>query len=141
MSEENVELVRKAFDDFNAFLHGELSREAVEQFADPEVEFKWHGDRTMPDQPQHLVGVPAILGFWEHMRSAWADLAIEPLEFIDAPEDRVLIFLRQIGRGRESGVPVEVHAFQVVTLRDGRVRRSELFRHRADALKAAGLSE
>ena len=141
MSEENVEIVRKSLDAFNAFLRGELPSEALEQFADPKIEFIWHGDRTMPDQPQHLAGSPAILGFWEQLRSAWADLAMELLECIDAPEDRVLIFLRQTGRGRESGVPVEVHAFQLVTIRDGRIRRMELFRHRSDALEAAGLSE
>jgi ketosteroid isomerase-like protein len=141
MSEENVELVRKAFAAGNAFMRGELPSEAVEQFADPKIEFIWHGDRTMPDQPQHLAGTPAILGFWEQLRSVWADLAMELLECIDAPEDHVLIFFRQTGRGRESGVPVEVHAFQLVTIRDGRIRRMEVFRHRAEALEAAGLRE
>jgi hypothetical protein len=29
MSEENVEIVRKALEDFNAFMRGELSRDAV----------------------------------------------------------------------------------------------------------------
>jgi ketosteroid isomerase-like protein len=141
MSEENVELVRKAFAAGNAFLRGELPSEAVEQFADPKIECIWHEERTMPDQPQHLAGTPAILGFWEQLRSAWADLAMEPLEFIEAPGDRVLTPIRQTGRGRESGVPIELHFFQLVTIRDGRIRRVEFFRHRADALEAAGLRE
>jgi hypothetical protein len=38
-------------------------------------------------------------------------------------------------------VPVTVHAFHLWTIREGKVREMELFRHRADALEAAGLSE
>ena len=41
----------------------------------------------------------------------------------------------------ESGVPIVIHFFQLWTIRDGKVRRIEYFRHRADALEAAGLSE
>jgi hypothetical protein len=33
------------------------------------------------------------------------------------------------------------HPFIVWTLRDGKIRKMELFRHRADALEAAGLRE
>ena len=42
---------------------------------------------------------------------------------------------------RESGVPISIHFFQVCTIRDGKVRRIEYFRHRVDALEAAGLRE
>jgi ketosteroid isomerase-like protein len=66
---------------------------------------------------------------------------VEPLEFIEAPDDRVLISIRQTSRGRQSGVPIEYHYFQLFTIRDGKVRKVEFFRHRADALEAAGLSE
>ncbi len=45
------------------------------------------------------------------------------------------------GRGRQSGVPIEIHFFELATIRDGKVRQIEYFRHRADALEAAGLSE
>jgi hypothetical protein len=34
-----------------------------------------------------------------------------------------------------------IHIFQLWTIRDGRVRKLELFRHRADALEAAGLRQ
>jgi ketosteroid isomerase-like protein len=147
MSQENVELVRKALDTFNAFARGELeaSGQATEQlssdFADPEVEQSWHDERTMPDQPQHLRGAPEIIGFWEQLRSAWVDLSLEPLEFIEAPNDRVLTPTRQSGRGRESGIPIVTHLFVVWTIRAGKVRKLELFRHRTDALEAAGLRE
>jgi ketosteroid isomerase-like protein len=139
MSRENVEVVRKALDALNAFMRDELTGDAAANLVDPQIEFDWHDKRTIPDLPQHLRGVPEFIGFWEQYRSAWDDLVTEPLEFIEAPEDRVLTPIRQSGRGRESGVPIEIHFFQVWTIRDGKVRKVELFRHRGDALEAAGL--
>jgi len=64
----------------------------------------------------------------------------EALELIDAPDDRVLSLIRLSGRGRESGVLIEIHYFQIWTIRDGSMRKFEYFRHRADALEAAGLA-
>jgi ketosteroid isomerase-like protein len=141
MSEENVEFVRKALEAFNAFMRGETSREAILELGDPQFEFNWHGDRTMPDSPQRLQGPHELLRFWEDLRSAWDDLSLEPVELIEAPGNRVLTLSRQTGRGRESGVPVEVHAFTVWTIRNKKAQKIELFRHRADALEAAGLPE
>ena len=140
MSEENVEIVRKRFDTLNAFMRGELSREALAELYDPQAEWHWHDRRIYPDLPQHLRG-PEVIEFGEQLRGAWVDLTTEPLEFIEAPGDRVVTLIRQSGRGRESGVPIEVHAFQVFTIQDGKVRRAELFLERAEALEAAGLSE
>jgi ketosteroid isomerase-like protein len=141
MSQENIEFVREALDVFNAFMRGELSREAVVNLGDPQFELRWHDERTMPDLPQDLRGPDAFIEFWEQLRSAWDDLTVEALELIEAPHDRVLALIRQSGRGRESGVPIEFHFFQLFTIRDGKVRNVEFFRHRAEALEAAGLRE
>jgi hypothetical protein len=46
-----------------------------------------------------------------------------------------------VAGGREGGVPIVFHYFFVCTIREGTVRNLDLFRHRADALEAAGLSE
>jgi ketosteroid isomerase-like protein len=141
MSEENVEIVRKALNAFNAYVRGELSSEEVAELGDPQFEFRWHDERTMPDLPQELRGAEAFIEFWELLASAWDDLTLEALEIIDAPHDRVLTLTRQSGRGRESGVPVDVHSFHLWTIREGKISALELFRHRADGLEAAGLSE
>jgi ketosteroid isomerase-like protein len=141
MSQENVALARRTGDNIYAFMQGELSNEAFAETLDPQIELHWHDQRTYPDIPQHLRGVPDIIEFAEQYRNAWEDLAQEPLEFIEAPDDRVLASIQQSGRGRESGVPIVIHFFEILTIRDGRVRQIEYFRHRADALEAAGLSE
>ena len=141
MSQENVEIVRKLRDSFNAFMRGELSSEDLAQLMDPQVEYDWRDQRTYPDTPQHLQGVPEVIAFIEQFRDGWADLAQDPLELIEAPDGRVLVLVRQAGRGRESGVPIEIHFFELSTIRDSKLRHVEYFRHRADALEAAGLSE
>jgi ketosteroid isomerase-like protein len=141
MSEENVEIVRKAFDAFNASGRGELSTEDLAELIDPRIEFYWYDERTLPDVPQHLRGLPEVLRLGEQLQSAWVELTLEPLEVSQAPGGRVLTLSRQSGRGRESGVPVVNHVFHLWTIRDGKVRKLAFFRHRADALEAAGLSE
>jgi ketosteroid isomerase-like protein len=142
MSEENVEVVRRAYDVWNAFMRGELSSETVLNAADPRVEAQWHGvDWKMPDFPQQVRSAPRVVEVWEQVRSAMADVTREPLEFIAVPDDRVLVPTRMTARGRESGIPVEEDFFQLWTVRDGNVRKVESFRRRADALEAAGMSE
>jgi ketosteroid isomerase-like protein len=67
-------------------------------------------------------------------------LGYEPEEVIDAG-DSVFVGLRQWGRGKGSGVPVEYRFFGVWTFRDGKVIRYKGFNERAEALEAVGLSE
>ena len=141
MSEENVEIVRNVSDSFKAFMRDELSSEAYVERFDPEIELHWRDRQEYPDFPQHLRGAADFIAFSEQYRERWVDLVQEVLEVIDAPDGRVLLLTRQSGRGRESGVPIVIHFFQLWTIRDGKVWRIEYFRHRADALEATGLSE
>jgi ketosteroid isomerase-like protein len=140
MSEENVEVVRNASESFRAFMRNELSADAYVKRFDPEIELHWRDRQEYPDFPQHLHGAADFIAFSEQYRDRFVDLVQEALEVIDAPGGRVLVLTRQSGRGRESGVPIVIHFFQLWTIRDGKVWRIEYFRHRADALEAAGLS-
>jgi ketosteroid isomerase-like protein len=141
MSEENLEVVRRSARDTNAFMCGELSSEALAERFDPEVEVHWRDRQTYPDTPQRLQGVRELLAFSEQWREGWADTEWQLLELKEAPGDRVLGFVRQTARGRQSGVPIEIHFFGIWTIRDGSVAKVEYVRHRTDALEAAGLSE
>ena len=139
-----VELVRATIDGLNAFMCGEMSEEAAMHMAqgliDPQFEYHWHSGRgTFPDEPQHIRGLPALIAFWSQVRGAFVDYVWEPLELIEAPGNRVLGVIRNSGRGRESGVPVEGRFFQLWVFRDGKLREMEYFGRRADALEAAGL--
>ena len=141
MSEENLEVVRRLGYAFNAFMRNELSSNAYAALHDPHIEARWHDQRTYPDAPQELRGREELIRFLEQYRSTWADLTQEPLEVIEAPGDRILVSISSHGLGRGSGVPIEIHFFEVLTVKDGQVLKMEFFRHRADALEAAGLSE
>jgi hypothetical protein len=71
MSEENVEIVRTALDNLYAFVRGELSREALAEVRDPQVEAHWRDQQTYPDTPQNLRGAPEILEFGEQYGRTW----------------------------------------------------------------------
>jgi ketosteroid isomerase-like protein len=140
MAEENIAIARRALEAFNAFMRGELAGTEYAREFDPGIEVHWH-EQTYPDTPQRLRGARELLEFSEQYRAGWADLVQEALEISEAPDGRVLALIRQSGRGRESGVPIAIHFFEVCTVRDGRVCRMEYFRHRVDALAAAGMRE
>jgi ketosteroid isomerase-like protein len=138
---QDADTIRQWQDAFNAFMRGELSSEGYAEGFDPEIELIWRDRQTYPDFPQHLSGLPRCVAFSEQYRDSWLDLVQEPLELIEAPEDHVVAFIRQSGRGRQSGVPIVIHFFALCAIRDGKVRRIEYFRHRADAIEAAGLAD
>jgi ketosteroid isomerase-like protein len=138
---ENADTIRQFIDARNAFVRGELSSDAVAARFDPQIEMIWWDRQTYPDFPQHLRGAAEVIAFAEQLRDAWIDRVQELLELIEAPDDRVVAFVRQSGRGRQSGVPVVIHFFELFTIRGEKVLKIEYFRHRADALQAAGLGE
>jgi hypothetical protein len=138
---QNADTMRRGLDAINAFMCGELSNEAYAEGFDPQIEVLWRDRQTYPDFPQHLRGLPEFIAFCEQYRDGWINLVQEPLELIEAPGGRVVALVRQSGQGRQSGVPIVIHFFELCTIQDGKVRKIEYFRHRADALKAVGLAE
>ena len=138
---QNADTIRQYTDARNAFMRGELSNEALAERFDPQIEMIWQDRQTYPDFPQHLRGLAEVIAFLEQYRERWIDLVGEPLEVIEVPDGRVMALVRMSGRGRQSGVPIAFHFFEMCTIRDGKMRKIEYFRHRADALRAAGLGE
>jgi len=68
--------------------------------------------------------------FWEAFEDYWAHAE----EFIDAG-DRVVVRVRQGGRGKGSGVDIEMPSYwQAYTLRNGKVVRVDIVRSAEDAL-------
>jgi ketosteroid isomerase-like protein len=136
---QNADTWRQRLDAFEAFMRGELSSETFVEGIDPQIEVVWRDRQTYPDFPQHLRGLPEFIAFAEQYRDGWIDVVQEPVELIEAPDGRVLALVRQSGRGRQSGVPIVIHFFELCTYRAGKLHKVEYFRHRPDALEAAGL--
>jgi ketosteroid isomerase-like protein len=129
MSQENVEIVRRSMD---AYRSGDYEGAIA----------AWHPEVVFDEVPQGRVyrgreGVAESIRVWA---GTWDDWEWEIEELIDCG-DRVLMVMRQSGRGKGSGVPVEQQTFFVYTLRDGQIVRAAILFDRAQALEAAGLLE
>jgi ketosteroid isomerase-like protein len=132
MSQENVEIARAYF---AAFDRGALPEAAA--FLHNDVEWR---NFALIDEEVHR-GRPAVLAYWERL------LAVFPFwhdehEFIDGDEGIVCVLARIRVRGPKSGAePPSALAGYALTLRDGKVIRSDFFKDGQQALKAMGLAE
>jgi ketosteroid isomerase-like protein len=140
MPEDNVEVVQRMFEAFNAGW----------ERGDPEALFD---SGTVPDDLEFVVfpglpGHPASYrgrdGFMAFMRiwtEDFEDWSMEYERLIEAPDNRVVALTLQRATGKGSGVPVELHFGQVFEIEGGRIIRMRNFPDFAQALEAAGLSE
>jgi ketosteroid isomerase-like protein len=135
MSQENVKAVRAAW---QAWERGDM--EALFALYDPSI--VW--DRTHYGAHELSAvyhGHDGIRQFFRAWLAPFEDYHAHPEEFIDTGE-AVVVRIRQGGRGKRSGVDVEMPPYwQVYRLRDGRAVRIEVYRDQAEALKAVGLAE
>jgi uncharacterized protein len=132
MSQENVEQVLGAYARFNA---GER---------EPSLDY-WHEDGeyvTSSDDPDSDVhrGIAAVRRQFANWVEAYPDLRVEPLEVKDH-EDDVFLWVRFLGHGALSGLPIEMELAHVCTLRDGKTVRVVEYGDRAQALQAVGLAD
>jgi ketosteroid isomerase-like protein len=138
MASENVEIVRRFNDAIN--LH-DLSAgipPGLYELLDPDAELDLSRNVFNPAVYHGRSGVErwrrAVLDVWESFHG-------ELEELIDAG-DKVVTQVLIRGRGRESGVDVEMRVFQVWTVRDSKVVRVVGgYRDRAEALEDAGLKQ
>ncbi len=136
MSQENVEIVRRAVDAIPR-----SSRDDVEEmltYVDPNGEL--HSAIVGGAEGRLYRGhegfrrwVADSFESFEAVRNEWS-------EFRDLGE-RVLAFGRVWARGRESGLELDSSMGWLFTVRRGKLLRAEGFLSRDEALKAAGLHE
>jgi uncharacterized protein len=133
MSQENIEIVRNAFD---AFTRGDL--EGVLRLCDENIVITQPPELpgVSPQQRGHN-GMLEAFGIWPEQ---WDDYQIEILRIADAG-DYVVVTTKQGGRGKQSGVEVEMEFTFVFTVRDEKIVEWQIFMHEDQALEAAGLSE
>jgi len=137
MSQENVDWIRRMFDEFGWSPEGIEDASRAGLIA-PDVELDFSS--LYPDGP--------VVHGLEDWRRGFADtvpwgrsLRFEPERFLDVDDERVLIFMRVTARGEGSGVPVENRVAHEYTIRDGVLTRWKGFADRSEALEAAGLQE
>ena len=133
MSEENVEIVRRAFE---ALARG--GTDALLEYIHPEFE------ATTPPglaaEPDTYRGHDGVRRYFESFSEAMEDIRFDGRRFEEIG-DRVVVEMTLKARGRATGIEVGQPGFQVWELRDMRAIRLQVFGTRDEALKAAGLSE
>jgi uncharacterized protein len=131
MSQENVEIVRRGVEAWNA---GDM--DAFRELHDPEVIVQ-----TVENWPEPgpYVGREAVMRSLEQLRDTWNANTMEVTsDFIDAG-DRVVV--RFIWHGAGHGPQLNLEMTDVLTVRKGRIRGHEYFWDHAEALEAVGLRE
>ena len=132
MSQENVDFV----------LNGYARANAGERV--PQLDF-WHEDaeyHTAPEDPDSEVhrGIEAIRRQFASWYEADPDLYIEAQDG-RAKANQVFVWIRLVGHGAESGVPIQMELAHVWTVRDGRAARVVEYMNLKAALAAVGLAE
>src|SRR3954468_12565112 len=133
MSAENVEIVRKGYEEFLA------TGEPVERILAPDFVWDMSTFHNWPER-QTYEGVEGTREFLSDWMSAWEDWRLEIKELLDAGDDVVAI-VHQSGRSKATGLPVDMDFAQVWTVRDGKESYMRMYADPGEALEAAGLGQ
>lgn len=135
-SDENVAIVRRAY---------EAAARRPPDFAT--VNALYHHDHELISIAARVEGRAYVgaRGFREWLVSVedtWASFETTGIERIQSLDpERVLIVTGMRLRGRRGGVPIEQPNAQIMTVRDGKIARTEIYTSLQQALDAAGLTE
>jgi ketosteroid isomerase-like protein len=131
VSDLNVEIVRSGYERFRS------TRQFVAENVGPDFVWDMSNFHGWPEQ-QIYEGVEGAEAFLNEWIAAWDDWELQAETFHDAGE-KVVVLVRQRGRSKAAGMPVEMHLAQVWTLNEGKQTRMEMYSNPDEALKAVGL--
>jgi uncharacterized protein len=131
---KNIELVESAFDAWN--------RGEVQAFTDHMAEgIVWLEVDGRPEtEGSERSGRDRLRESLESLFDAWESYRLE-VERIEDVGDRVVVVVREVARGRASGVEIDGRWGYLITVGDGQIVRVEAYRDAAQALQTAGLGE
>jgi ketosteroid isomerase-like protein len=133
VSQENVERLRTAFDNF---LAGKSDFGA--ELLGPDVE--WDASDLVFDLSGVYHGPAAVRQYWRNWLAAWETVQFEYK--LVAVGDCVVALIDQRMRGRSSGIEVPLGKYaHVYTFKDGLIVHWKLYMRQSEALKAVGLEE
>jgi ketosteroid isomerase-like protein len=133
MSQENVELVRRAFGVVT------IPGDPEAMVAASHTDFEMHLV-GVAGEPVRYAGAGGIREFFRDVAQSWESFRFKSTDLRDLG-DRVLVLGHVRGRGRASGVEVDDRWAWIVELRGGRAVSLHGFLDHREALEAAGLSE
>ena len=133
MSAENVETVRRGYE------HSIATGDFLEGIVHPDFVWDMSAFRGWPERPTYA-GLKGAREFMADWREPWEDWELEVDELLDAGE-RVVAIVRQRGRSKATGLPVDMRFAMVWTFRDGKQAWMQAYASRDEALEAVGLRE
>jgi ketosteroid isomerase-like protein len=135
MSGENVEIVQRGLDAFNAD-----DADGFVDLWDPECEFFSITGSQMDATPYR--GHDGIRRYLQEAAETWAELRFETERILKGKDEDVVVAVGLLrGEGRGSGVLVEQRVGMVYKLRGRRIRYCRAYREPRDALETVGLRE
>ncbi len=132
MSQENVELLRRVYDEW---AKGNLS--AGLDLLDPHIVYV---NRPSLLDSATCYGLEEMQRWMRQFLESWDGHQAHATEFIPHG-DTIVVAFRQVAAGSGSGVSGGMDAFAVWTFRGNKAIRLEKMGDRREALEAAGLSE
>jgi ketosteroid isomerase-like protein len=132
MGVSNVEIVRGAYDAFN-----HEGREAMLAYLHTDIE--WDESELPARRPGVYHGHEGVIRVLNENAALWEDINVAIDEHVEGTDDRVVAFIRAGGKGKHTGVAVELASAQVWSLRHGKAAHVRLYLDRQEALEAAGV--
>jgi len=138
MSKETLATLRRGYEAFN---RGDTAviLELVREVGTPDME--WGAIGAFPGVEGMYRGPEAIQEWMDVIRSAWEEFEVSLDEVLHDGDDVVVVAELLRGRGRGSGVEVEMRIFSTYWFEERKLRRRAAFTERKEALEAAGLEE
>jgi ketosteroid isomerase-like protein len=133
MSQENVEIVRRAGDAYN---RGDLEG-TLETWA-PDAVWDWSNSRGF--DAGVFRGHGEIRAFWQRLRAAFEEVRFELVDTLEVENDLLIVENVAYMRGRD-GIEVQARSAWLITFRDGEQTSLTLYQTKQEALEAAGLRE
>jgi ketosteroid isomerase-like protein len=127
MSEDDLKRLREGYEAFN-----QGGVRAILERLDPEIHVRER--RTMPDRATYH-GREGVQKLFDVIVEAFDDVQFEVEDVIDR-DDHVVAVLRQLVRGRNSGIRVAGTTVHLWEMRSGRPVALTIFGTRDEALKA-----
>jgi ketosteroid isomerase-like protein len=111
--------------------------DAALEVCHPEIEFL----SMLAIDGKPYLGHAGIRRYFDDITSAWEEWRVDIHSTALVPDGRIIIEMTMVARGKGSGAPLSNFAAHIWRLKDGKLLRNEPYRDRAEAERAAGLSE
>ena len=132
MSKENVDIMLRGYDHFKA------TGDFLAELMAPDFVWDMSNFHGWPEQKLYE-GLSEVRRFMREWTEPFEEWRVEVEATHDVDDDRVLAIMRQHGRARSSGMPVDMVFGQLYTLRDGKQTRMQMFSDPAEAMRYVGL--